>query len=194
MKFTKAIFLNIIAVISCLGMIAWIISDYFGGMIIIFLSYAVIIFPFLILYIISFFETIISTLKNGIKTNSIKVVSHSLVILTILISVIYNSELFKSKIILDATLKDDLYFYNLKFREDGTVNNEINGIFGYKENIKGKYFIKDNLIIFTKKPYSNNFIPDTLLIDQKQKAIFITKKNGEFETNKEWLNHFEINL
>jgi hypothetical protein len=102
----------------------------------------------------------------------------------VIASIIYDSEIFKSNIILDATLKDDLYHYQLKFRENGTVSNEIQGMFGYKDNFRGTYHLKGNLIIFIKKPYKNNFIPDTLWIDKNQNALFRTKSNGEFDRTK----------
>ncbi|MBK7970367.1 MAG: hypothetical protein IPK08_16290 [Bacteroidetes bacterium] len=92
-----------------------------------------------------------------------------------------------------ATLKDDLYYYTLVFRENGTCENQVSGIFGFHEVFHGKYKFQADTIIFTKKPYDNNFIPDTLLIDRKEKAIFINKeKQGNFSTKKEWLNYFEI--
>ncbi len=64
---------------------------------------------------------------------------------------------------------------------------------GFSLTMHGKYTIENNLIIFSKKPYDNDWLPDTLLLDRKQNAIFITKnEKGEFETKKEWLNYFEI--
>lgn len=92
-----------------------------------------------------------------------------------------------------AVLKDDLYHYRLVFRKDRTVENQINGFMGFSKTIHGKYKIENDLIIFDPKPYDNDFIPDTMLIDKKLNAIFIGKdKNGNFRTVKEWLNHFEI--
>lgn len=92
-----------------------------------------------------------------------------------------------------AVLKDDLYRYKLVFRENGSVENQSSGAFGFSKNFYGKYIIEDSLIIFTVKPYDNDFIPDTVLLDKKQKAIFLNKnKNGQFSKEKKWLNHFKI--
>lgn len=92
-----------------------------------------------------------------------------------------------------AVLKDDLYNYRLIFRKNNTVENQINGFMGFSQTISGKYKIENDLIIFNPKPYDNDFIPDTLLIDKKQNVIFKERdENGNFRTNKEWLNHFEI--
>jgi hypothetical protein len=184
---------NIIAVISTLGILAWMVTDYFGGMFIYLLSYGLIIIPIIILYIVSFGDTIISSIKRGFKQNKIKVIFHGLVILTIILTNILQSDLLKSKRILTATLKDDQFYYTLVFRENGSCENQVSGIFGFQEVFHGQYRFQGDTIIFSKKPYDNNFIPDTLLIDRKEKAIFINKdKEGNFSTTKEWLNHFEI--
>ncbi|MBG7631614.1 MAG: hypothetical protein IZT56_14450 [Bacteroidetes bacterium] len=189
----KVSVLNIIAIISAIGMIGWIITDFFGGMIIWMLSYGLIILPILLLYIISFFDTLISLIRNGKKTSKTKLITHGLVFLTIIIFNLYHSELFKSQKIMTAILKDDLYHYRLIFRENGNVENQANGVFGFSQTYNGKYKIENNLIIFSQKPYDNEFLPDTLLLDKKQGAIFLNKNNsGDFNTEKEWLNHFKI--
>jgi hypothetical protein len=184
---------NIIAVISTLGILAWMVTDYFGGMFIYLLSYGLIIIPIIILYIVSFGDTFISLIKRGFKQNKIKVIFHGLVISTIILTNILQSDLLKSKRILTATLKDDQFYYTLVFRENGSCENQVSGIFGFQEVFHGKYRFQGDTIIFSKKPYDNNFIPDTLLIDRKEKVIFINKdKEGNFSTTKEWLNYFEI--
>jgi len=184
---------NIIAVISTLGIIAWLVTDYFGGMFIYLLSYGLIIIPIIILYIVSFGDTFISLIKRGFKQNKIKVIFHGLVISTIILTNILQSDLLKSKRILTATFKDDQFYYTLVFRENGICENQVSGIFGFQEVFHGKYRFQGDTIIFSKKPYDNNFIPDTLLIDRKEKVIFINKdKEGDFSTTKEWLNYFEI--
>ncbi|MBK9049303.1 MAG: hypothetical protein IPL74_22385 [Bacteroidetes bacterium] len=169
------------------------VTDYFGGMFIFLLSYGAIIVPIIFLYLFSFGDTIISFTKGEVKQNKIKFFFHGLVIVTIILTNIVQSDLLKSKRILTATLKDDLYYYTLVFRENGTCENQVSGIFGFHEVFHGKYKFQGDTIIFTKEPYDNNFIPDTLLIDRKEKAIFINKeKQGNFSTKKEWLNYFEI--
>lgn len=184
---------NIIAIISTLGILAWMVTDYFGGMFIYLLSYGLIIIPIIILYIVSFGDTVISLIKRGFKQNKIKMIFHGLVLLTILLTNILQSDLLKSERILTATLKDDQFQYTLVFRENGSCENQVFGIFGFQEVFHGKYRFQGDTIIFSKKPYDNNFIPDTLLIDRKERAIFINKdKQGNFNTTKEWLNHFEI--
>ena len=184
---------EIVAILSAIGIIGWLIADFYGGMIINLLSYGILIIPFIILYLISIIETIISLIRKGIKSNRIKLIAHSIVIISIISLNIYHSELLKSKAVLTGVLKDDLFHYRLVFRENGTVENRINGFMGFSETIYGKYTFEKNLIIFSEKPYKNDFIPDTLFLDKKQNAIFITKnKKGKFETKKVWLNYFEI--
>nr|WP_320021257.1 hypothetical protein [uncultured Draconibacterium sp.] len=184
---------DIVALVSTIGIILWIISDFFGGMIIFLLSYGLVIIPIIITYLVSIIETIFSLITKGVKKNKIKLISHLIVILTILIITVYNSDILKSKRVLTATLKDDLSLQTLIFRENGKCENNINGMFGFTEKFKGQYYMKNDTIIFSIKPYDNNFIPDTILLDRVQKAIFIEKdKLGNFRTEKEWLNHFKI--
>jgi len=186
--------LNIIAILSTLGIICWIISDFYGGMIIYLISYSSIIIPIIIIYLISLVETIISIAKTGFTKNKIKVIFHSALITTIIFVNLLQSELLKSKQVLSATLKDDLFHYTLIFRENGNCENQASGFMGFSETFHGKYKFVGDTIIFKKKPYDNNFIPDTLLIDKKENAIFKGKdESGNFSRKKEWLNHFEIN-
>ena len=184
---------DIVAIISAVGLIGWIITDFFGGMIIWFLSYGVIVASIVLLFIFSFLDTLISLIRKGIGVSKIKLTAHVTVLLVILGFNLYHSELFKSKSIITAVLKDDLFYYRLIFRENGNVENQINGFFGFTETFHGEYKIERDLIIFSKKPYDNDFIPDTLLIDKSQNALFMQKDtNGNFQNEKNWLNHFEI--
>ncbi|SFT86986.1 hypothetical protein SAMN04489724_2455 [Algoriphagus locisalis] len=184
---------DVVAIISGLGIVGWIITDFFGGMIIWMFSYGVIISSIVLLYVFSFLDTLISLFRKGKATSKVKLVAHGTVLLVILGFNLYHSELFKSKSIMIASLKDDLFYYRLIFRENGNVENQINGFFGFSETYHGKYKIEKDLIIFSEKPYDNDFIPDTLLIDKSQNALFMEKdSNGDFRTEKNWLNHFEI--
>ena len=79
------------------------------------------------------------------------------------------------------------------FRENGNVENKESGVFGFSQTHHGKYKIEKDLIIFSERPYDTDFIPDTLLIDTNQNALFKEKDSkGNFRTEKEWLNHFKI--
>ena len=188
----KRIF-DIIAIVSTLGILCWISTDFFGGMIIYLLSYGRIIIPIILLYILSFGNTLISFKYRRFRQNKIQIISHGIVILAIILLYLFQSDLLKSKRVLTATLKDDQFLYTLIFRKNGTCENDIVGMFGFEEVYHGKYEFHGDTIVFQKKPYDNDFIPDTLLIDKSEKAIFIEKdKMGNFYKTKEWLNHFEI--
>lgn len=192
-KLSKIKPLQILTIVSIIGMICWNITDYFGGMIIRLLQYWYLIIPIIILYIITFIKTLIEVEKSGFKNNKLTVVANLLFIVFILTTSLIESDVFKSKRVLSGTLKDDLFHYTIIFREDGTCENNINGFLGYKKQYKGTYIMINDTIIFTKKPYENNFIPDTLLYDKNQNAIFINKnKQGQFNIKKEWLNHFKV--
>ncbi len=178
---------------SIIGIICWNISDYFGGMIIHLIQYWFLILPLLVFYIISLVRTFILIIYSGLKRTKFLIIFHSIFLLLLVAKHTIDSDTFKSKRILTATLKDDLFHYTLILREDGTCENNVNGFLGFKEQFSGSYKIIEDTIIFSQKPYDNNFIPDTLLLDRKQNAIFLKKnKDGNFNTKKEWLNHFQI--
>lgn len=185
---------NFIAIISCLGVIAWMISDYFGGMILFFAMYFYIVLAIVILYVISIIQTIFSWIINGFIKNRFRIIAHLSVWIFISGISLYESDLFKSKRVVSATLHDDLYHYTLVLRESGECEINTLGFMGYSDQIKGKYFMKNDTIIFTKVPYENDFIPDTVYWNREEQAIFITKDDkGNFSNTKSFLNHFEIN-
>lgn len=189
----KLTFNEVISIISALGIIAWMVTDFYGGMFIHLLSYWWIILPIILLYLFSLCATVISLFRRGIKRNRVKFLSHGAVLTGILLFNLYDSELFKSDRVLTATLRDDLFHYTLILRKDGICENDISGIFGYHQVYKGQYTFKQDTIVFTKKPYDNDFIPDTLLVDRAVGAIFIEKDtSGLFIKEKSWLNHFQI--
>ncbi len=182
--------MDIISIISAIGITGWIITDFSGGMLLYLFAYRLIIVPIILLYIYSFIGTNYSLIKNkGINyTNKIRTTVHIIVIVLIVAFNLYHSEIFRSDKVMTAILKDDLFHYRLVFRKNGKVENRVYGFLGYSKTYHGKYLMEDNLIIFTQKPYDNNFIPDTLFIDKSQNALFMDR----FTTKKEWLNHFKI--
>ncbi|PKQ61979.1 hypothetical protein BZG02_13645 [Labilibaculum filiforme] len=187
--------LKYLTVISSIGFMAWLISDFFGGMIIHLVMLWWLIIPIVILFGITLLISIILIIKEGIKNNKLISISHALSLLVILLFFLYNSELLKSNKVMDASLIDDLSRIDLIFRENGTFETNVSGMFGYSEKIRGKYILKNDSIIFLNKPYSNDFIPDTVLIDNDKNSIFFRKnKDGEFNREKSFVNYFEINF
>jgi hypothetical protein len=93
-KIKDNIGLNIIAIVSTLGILGWIITDYFGGMILYLISYSVIIIPIIILYLISIVDTIISLIKKGIYNNKIKLIFHASLIMSIIAINVMHSDFF----------------------------------------------------------------------------------------------------
>ena len=183
-----------LTVISSIGFIAWIISDFFGGMIIHLVMLWWLIIPIVILFGITLIISTVLIIREGLKNNKLITITHGLSLLVILLFFLYNSELLKSKKVLDASLIDDLSRIDLIFRENGNFETNVSGMFGYSERIKGKYLIRNDSIIFLDKPYTNDFIPDTVIIDNNKRAIFFRKnKNGEFSREKSFVNYFEIN-
>jgi hypothetical protein len=148
---------DIIAIISGIGLIGWIISDFFGGMILFMIAYSVIVIPILLLYIFSFFDTILSLIRKGKMISRVKLIVHMTIFLVIAMLNIYHSELFKSEKIMSAVLNDDLYSYRLIFRKNGVVENQVNGMLGYSKTYFGEYKIEEKLIIFSKKTIRKQF-------------------------------------
>ena len=184
---------NGIAFLSTLGIFGLLLSSFFGGMILILFLIPIIIIPLVILYIISLANTVFSVIKNGVNYAKIKVIAHGLLFGVIALFIIAESDLFKSKRLLTATLKDDQFHYTLILRKNGTCENNVTGIFGFQEVFRGRCRLCGDTIVFEKKPYTNDFIPDTLLIDRSANAIFLGKnKDGSFSREKHWLSYFEI--
>jgi len=183
-----------LSVISTIGIIAWIITDFFGGMIIYMFMYWWIVIPLSFLYLMTLFITIVKVIEGGFKKNKLTSITHALGMVVIFSFILYHSELFKSKKELDSSLIDDLSRIDLILRENGRFETNSSSLFGTTVSIRGKYLIKNDTIIFLDKPYTNDFIPDTVVIDRDKNAIFFNKKeNGEFSRTKSFVNYFEIN-
>jgi len=193
MSAEKSIFNNTVAIITSVIMIVWMISSYFGSMILHLFEYWYIILPALLLYVISFFNTILSPRKH-FKYSKIKIVCHAVVFLLFVGMVVGESDLFKSARILTAIKSDDRYFDTLILRENGVVEMYGTGLLGNTETCYGSYRLKGDLIIFTKLPDCKNaYIPSVMLWDKKQKALFFNQdENGGFIKEKHFLNYFEI--
>ena len=145
--------------------------------------------PLLLACLILMINTIISVSKEGLAKNKINVTAHLLVIAAFMLFYYIDVDKYikdykenrKSERVLTAGLKDDLFYYTLIFRENGDCEHEIAGFLGYEEVIKGKYYFKGDTIIFTKKPYDNNFLPDTILIDKEDEKILLQRDSlGNF--------------
>lgn len=183
---------TLMAVIGSAGVIYLIIADYYGGMFIHMLSYGIILLPLLGIYFVSLMSTLISVIKAGVKENMLHVFIVSLPIILFLASCIYDAEFHKSSKILTAEFKEDLFYCKLIFRENGDCVHEIAGFLGYEEVIKGKYYLKGDTIIFTKKPYDNNFLPDTILIDREENKLILQRDSlGNFNRKYEYYNIIE---
>lgn len=171
----------ILSIISILVVIVWIISDYFGGLVFHLLMYFWIIFPSLIVYIVSGIITIIKSIKFGIKNNKILLAIHTIALISILVYNIYESELFKSRILIDSILLHNYSRINIKLREGGHFNTSYLGIDAYKTKFSGKYILKNDTLIFLDRHYYNDYIPDTVLINKIDSVIYFKKdKSGKF--------------
>jgi hypothetical protein len=189
----KGKLLIILSILSILTVTGWLITEFYGGIVIYIIMYWWIIAPLIIIYAITFLITFIKIIRNGIKSNKFLFYTHTLGVLMIIIFSLYQSELFKSRILLDATMVDDLNSINLVLRENGKFETTTNGMFGFTDKISGKYLKHNDTIIFLKRPYSNDFIPGKVLIDKQDSAIYFKRDSkGGFSREKTFVNYFRI--
>jgi hypothetical protein len=81
-----------------------------------------------------------------------------------------NTEYFKSSVVLEAGLKDDLFGMRLYLRENGRFEMVALTLYS-QESFKGKYKIEDDRIIFLDPPSDNDFIADTITIWQDKLVL-----------------------
>lgn len=70
----------------------------------------------------------------------------------------------------------------------------IRGMLGYTETIPGKYELNGDTIVFLERPYDNDFIPDTMLIDRSAGILRKRLNDGNFDYGEQWLGGFKITL
>ena len=193
MNLEKPLFRDVHVVITSAIMSAWLISHYFNGMMLSLLYCWFIILPVLLVHIVSFFYSINIAFVN-FKMAKFKLLCHGFVLLLTLGIMIQESDLFKSERILTATKDDDHYFETLTLRKDGTAEMYGSGLAGNTDTYYGNYRIKDDLIIFTKKPVKKDrSFPDAMYWDKKKNMLFVEKDiEGNFITEPGFLNHFQI--
>lgn len=104
------------------------------------------------------------------------------------IAELLDSDLFKSKKILEATLMDDLSAIHLTLREDKRFEVVSSTVFT-EQIFKGKYQLLGDKIIFEDRPYDSDFIPDTLTIIG-DKIVCQFDKNGKPVTG--FATYFDI--
>ena len=117
------------------------------------------VFPLILLGIAFFVFFVLSVTDSNRKG----ILIGTLILGIISTSELINSEVFKSKKILEATLMDDLSAIHLTLRVDKKFEMVSSNMFN-EDTYKGNYHIIDNKIIFEDKRYTNDFIPDTLII------------------------------
>lgn len=189
----KKVFYTLAAIIGSVGLTGWVMTTYRGGMFINLISYFPLLILIFIIFGISIIETIHSITNDGVKRNKHKIIILLIPVIVFFATCLYDSELFKAKKVLSAILIDDLSSSTLTFREDGSYDYETLGLFGYQDISKGKYYFKGDTIVFTKKPYDNNFIPDTILIDREEAKLFLKKDSlGHFNRKTEYATYFDI--
>ncbi|OAV45131.1 hypothetical protein [Lewinella sp. 4G2] len=185
--------IDFFSVVSVVSMFFWYYNSFEGGAFIYLFEYGLLLLIMFCIYISTLIFIIYRVLNGKGKMMFLSKVFHVSFAVLLLTTTIYNSELFKSAVIIKAIMVDDLYSYTLVFRTDGGVTTEINGMFGYTETINGKYHLSDSLIIFDIQPYDKGFLKDTMLIDPSSNALYMYKdSNGQFIKKKDWLSNFDI--
>lgn len=114
-------------------------------------------------------------------------------IIALIISVgIYFSrtEYFKSQIILEARLVDDLSSISLILRENQRFEIIPHTWAGSFEKFTGRYQFADDKIIFLDEPYDSDFIPDTLTVFGDKILLHPTLT----EPDTSYVRHFQVIL
>lgn len=125
-------------------------------------------------------------IKKDRKSLIISSLSLCIGLLVVLIS---ETELFKSKIIFEAVLVDDLSSLTLRLRENNDFELIPLTFLGYSKPLTGEYQVQGNKIIFLDRPYDNDFIGDTVYIIDKKLIIRFDSK-GIPDTS--FANYFRI--
>ena len=184
---------NAITALSSFGFIAVIITFHTKAGVLILTMFGWITTPILIGYLITLVLILFQWIRKGYSANKLNILIHALPLLLIVISIGVNSELFKSKEILRAYLKDDLSGIEIVLRKNGKFENTSIGMFCITETFKGKYEINGDTIVFLNKPYSNDFLSDRMLIRlDKNKIYYRINEDGTFYIDDSFLNYFEI--
>ena len=145
--------------------------------------YLVPLFVFGLGFLVTFILTITKKVKQGIVTGV-------LIIGVYIVFIMLNSEIFKSKIILEASLIDDISAIHLTLRENNQFEIVASNIFT-DETFIGKYKISENKIVFKDKQYNNDFIPDTVYIIENK---IICKFDGDGNPVTDFATYFEIKV
>ena len=189
----KRIFFLIASVIFSLSILLWTMTEYFPGLLVFIIVFRWLILPLTVGFVVTLIISIINWIRKGFKKSKIELIIHGLVILLIGISVLIESELFKSEIVLKAELIDDLSRIDLILRENEEFEMTSTGMFFYQETKTGKYIIENDTLIFSTPPYDNDFIPlKVLFLPDKNRIYFKRKVNGEIDTTDVFAYYFEI--
>jgi len=176
-------------IVSTLGCLGWTMTIFFGGMIMFLFSASFIVIPIIIVYIIA----IIKIINEKGKWKIYWFILLALPWMIIGSESIYYAEVVQGDIILSGYYHEERYIYSLNFRKDGNCDMVVEGMFGYTERIPGKYSYSDHKIYFSKKPYPNNFLSDSMFVDESKRAIYMCNTSGNACSNPHGqADHFTI--
>jgi hypothetical protein len=187
------IVMEYLSALSVTGILLLIPIEYLFGLIMPLQIHLILLFFVSILFLITLITTITWLIDKGLRKIKFMFYIHLLAFFGIALCILYTTDVFRSKKVLDIALIDDLSRIDIEFRENGCFETTVSGILFFERICNGKYHIKRDTIFFIDKPYDNDFIPDTLIIDRDKNAIFFNRdSNGEFNREKTFLNYFEI--
>ncbi len=117
------------------------------------------------------------------------VISIASLCIGLFVVLISETEVFKSKVIFEAVLVDDLSSLTLKLRENDNFELLPLTFIGYSKPFTGIYKVQGNRIIFLDRPYDNEFIGDTVYIINNKLIVQFDSK-GLPDTS--FANYFRI--
>jgi hypothetical protein len=146
-----------------------------------------------IILVIRLVNSLMLALTGKEKLSKIKTSSAIAVCIIFTIQFFTTAEIFKSKILLHATLDDDIFHENVVLRKNGSCEVETAGWLGFNDIKKSNYVMQgDTIFLFFKVDESPKF-GNFLLIDTAQRVIFFNIDSvGHFNKDLEWLNYLEI--
>jgi hypothetical protein len=130
--------------------------------------------------------------KYGFLRNKFAIILHLTALVLIFITWSDFTDIYKSKKILSAYLQDDLSRIDLVLRQNGRFEMTSSAL-AISEKVKGDYKINNDTIVFSKNPYSNDFIPQKVLLNRDKRRIYFRQdENGYFIQKDEFAAYFTV--
>jgi len=172
--------LRIASIILGAIIIGWIITLTIDGGVLLILKLRWFFYFTCFVYLLTLIITITNWIKTGFKKYRIEILTHILTVFSLSLIMLFTSGIIHPKILIQGYLDGDIGGTEITLYKNGNFKNTAINLFS-NDVSRGKYELHGDTIVFNDKPYSNDLIPDEILLsDDRTKLYFIKKKNGEF--------------